>query len=103
MLCPRCGKKPLPFSKFLMTLNPFTIQCARCATRLRAGPTAYLWTLFHGPIAAGIWTIGRRLSAAGIFDSPWGLAAYWVCAAALVFFTACVVPWMAFKNLYRVD
>ena len=103
MLCPKCGRKPLAFSKFLITLNPFAIQCAHCATRLHAGPTAYLWTLFHVPIAAGIWTIGRRLSAAGIFDSPWGLTAYLVCAIALVFCTAYVVPWLAFKNLYRVE
>ncbi len=102
MLCPKCGKKPLAFSKLLMTLNPFAIQCAHCAARLRAGPSAYLWTLFHVPIGAGIWMIGRLLAAAGILDSPWGLVAYLVCAAALVFFTAYVVPWLAFKNLYGV-
>jgi hypothetical protein len=102
MLCPTCGKKPLAFSKFVMTLNPFAIQCGHCATRLRAGPWAHVWTLFHAPIGVGIWIIGRRLAAAGLFDSLWGPVAYWACAAALLFFTAYVVPWLAFKNLYRV-
>lgn len=102
MLCPTCGKKPLAFSKFLMTLNPFAIQCAHCATRLRAGLGAHLWTLFHFPIGAGIFILGRRLVAAGLFDSPWGLVAYSACAAVLIFLSAFVVPWLAFKKLYRV-
>lgn len=103
MLCPTCGKKPLTFSKFLMTLIPFAIQCGHCATRLRAGSDAHLWTLFHATIGAGIWIIiGRRLAATGLFDSPWGLVAYLACAAVLIFLSAFVVPWLAFKNLYRV-
>ena len=102
MLCPTCGKKPVTFSKLLMTLNPFAIQCAHCATRLRAGPGAHLWTLFHFPIGAGIFIIGRRLASAGLFDSLWGLVAYLACAAVLIFSSAFVVPWLTFKNVYRV-
>src|SRR5947207_2605685 len=100
MRCPKCGNRPLPFGRFLSTLNPFRIQCAHCQTPLRAGPLAYIWTVLHVPIGAGIvrwhFWVGR-------IESPRAVLDFFLGAAAILFCTAYVVPYLAFKRMYRVD
>src|SRR5258708_281428 len=71
--CPKCGNRPLTFSKFMRTLNPFRIQCSHCNAHLEAGFMAYLWTLCHIPIAAGLAWVGAQ---AGLFTSSWGIVGF---------------------------
>ena len=102
MLCPNCGKKPVQFSQWLLTLNPFKIQCRHCEARLRAGAGAYVWTLFHVPLGAGVILLGRGFARSGVFEASWTSPLFVLGAIALLFSTAYVIPWLGFKDVYRV-
>ena len=99
MNCPKCGNRPLTFSKFLRTLNPFQIQCNHCNAHLEAGFMAKLWTLCHIPIAAGLVWVGTQ---AGLLTSSWRIVVFFVAAAAVLFCTAYVIPYFAFSRIYRI-
>lgn len=73
-LCPRCGNRPLQFTQFLTTLNPFRIVCVKCDARLRATFPAYVGTLLHVILGIGI----------------------------VLFVTSFVVPWYWRGAVYRV-
>ena len=80
MNCPKCGNRPLTFSRWLRTLNPFRIQCSHCNAQLRAGFMVYLWTLCHIPIGVGIVWVGMGFDQAGLFTSWWACDGFFVVA-----------------------
>ena len=98
-MCPTCGNKPLSFSKWVRTLNPFRIRCNHCEAKLGANSVPYLWTLFHMPIGLGLWMLGKALSP---FESSWGFPSFLVLAAGTLFCTAYVIPYFGFRHMYRV-
>ena len=102
MLCPSCGKKPLRFTGFLSTVNPFRIACTHCGTRLRAGPVAYIWTLLHAVLGIGLAEGHKALKAAGMLSGSFGSLSFLLAAALLIFCTAFVIPWVWFNGAYRV-
>lgn len=102
MRCPSCGTRPLRFTRFLTTLNPFRIVCVTCGARLRAMPVAYLWTLLHVPLGWGIVQTAGLLEDAGRLESPLSFAGYLFAAAGLLFVTAYVIPWFWPGRSYRV-
>ena len=91
MMCPQCGKRPLTFSQFARTMNPFRIQCRSCGAELKAGLLAYVWTLLHAPLAIGLVALRSVL---GFWFLP--------VAIAVVFCTAFAIPYFGFNNLYRL-
>jgi len=102
MNCPKCGNRPLVFTKWLRTLNPFKIECNHCSTQLEGGFVAHLWTLCHFPIGAGLFWIGGRFDQAGLFGSSLGYVGFVVGAAAVVFCTAYVIPYFLLSRCYRI-
>ena len=102
MNCPKCGNRPLTFSKWLCKLNLFRIQCSHCNAHLEAGFMPYLWTLGHIPIGVGLVWVGERFYQARLFSSSWGLVGFFVGAAAVLFCTAYVIPYFAFSRVLRI-
>ena len=103
MTCPSCGNKPISFSRFLVTLNPWRIQCISCGTDLRAGPTAYTWVILHLILGIGLVSLYQKLTVDGVIASSAGLFVFLAATVALVFLTAYVIPWMFLSDIYRVD
>ena len=103
MNCPKCGNRPLPFTQWICKLNPFRIQCSHCLAQLEAGFTATLWSLCHLPIGFGLVWLYQRLDEAGLFASSWYFAGFLTGAAALLFCTAYVIPYLTFKRVYRIN
>lgn len=101
MICPQCGNKPLSFASFLVTLNPFRINCVNCGVPLRAGPIAYAWAALH--LLLGLWLVRlyRSLVVSGVIVSATGAVMYVIGVFGLLFVTAYVIPWMFFPNTYR--
>jgi hypothetical protein len=102
MICPRCGNKPLSFASFLVTLNPFRINCVNCGARLRAGPIAYLWAAAHLLIAVELVRLYRALVVAGVIGSLAGSVMFVIGVFGLLFITAYVIPWMFLPSTYRL-
>jgi uncharacterized protein (DUF983 family) len=101
--CPSCGNKPISFARFLVTLNPWRIQCASCGTDLRAGPTAYTWVILHLILGFGLVSLYQRLTLNGVINSSTGVLLFVAATLAIVFLTAYVIPWMFLSDVYRVD
>jgi hypothetical protein len=101
MICPKCGNKPLSFASFLVTLNPFRINCVNCGAALRAGPIAYVWTALHVLIGVGLVQLYRSLVVSGVIGSVTGAVMYVIGIFGLLFVTAYVIPWMFLPSTYR--
>jgi len=96
MLCPQCGNKPFAFAKWMRTLNPFRVQCHQCQAQLKAGTVAYIWLLCHVPIGFGIAVlVGLSSGSSGPTRSLFFLG-----GAAVLFFTAFVIPCFGFKTYW---
>lgn len=103
VICPNCGNKPLSFARFLVTLNPWRIQCVSCGTDLKAGPTGYTWVILHLILGFGLVNLYQKLTLDGVIASPAGVLIFVIATLAIVFLTAYVIPWMFLTDLYRVD
>jgi hypothetical protein len=101
MICPECGNKPLSFASFLVTLNPFRINCVNCGAALRAGPIAYIWAAMHLLIGVGLVWLYRSMVVAGVIESVAGAVMFVIGVFGLLFITAYVIPWMFLPSAYR--
>jgi hypothetical protein len=101
MICPKCGNKPLSFASFLVTLNPFRINCVNCGVALRGGPIAYAWAALHVLIGVGLVMLYRSFVVSGVIVSVAGAVMYIIGIFGLLFITAYVIPWVFLKNTYR--
>src|SRR5450759_1039311 len=101
MICPKCGNKPLSFASFLVTLNPFRINCVNCGAALRAGPITYAWTALHVLIGVGLLKLYPSFVVSGVIASVAGAVMYIIGIFSLLFITAYVIPWVFLKNTYR--
>lgn len=101
MICPKCGNKPLSFASFLVTLNPFRINCVNCGAALRAGRIAYLWAGLHVLIGVGLVWLYRSLVVSGVIISAVGAVMFVIGIFGLLFVTAYVIPWMFLPGTYR--
>jgi uncharacterized protein (DUF983 family) len=103
VICPHCGNKPISFARFMVTVNPWRLHCVNCGADLRAGPTAYTWTVLHLLLALALVSVYKRLTVDGVIASTTGLFVFLAATVALVFLTAYVIPWMFLTDLYRVN
>ena len=60
MLCPNCNRKAMRFRVLLITLNPFRATCIHCASKLKAGASAYVWTALHMPLGIALAWLSPR-------------------------------------------
>ena len=97
MNCPNCGRRPISFSRWLRTLRPFRLECVHCHSTLQATNIAYVWTALHAVLGAAMAEVRRNVP---FLRANFGL--WLLLVVAVLFCTAFVIPYFAFRGGYRV-